>query len=48
MDLLSSHANHSGTTANTTTLDFKIIAEIPKSFRRFEGTARDNLKNKII
>ena len=31
MDLLSSPASHSETTANTPTLDFKIIAEIPKS-----------------
>ena len=48
MDRLSSRASHSGTTANIPTLDFKIIAEISKSFRRFEGTERDNLKNEII
>ena len=48
MYLLSSPASHSGTTANAPSLDFNIIAEIIKSFRRFKGTEINDLKNEII
>ena len=48
MDLLSLPASHSGTTANAPTLDFNIIAEILKYFRRFKGTEINDLKYEII
>ena len=48
IDLLSSPTSHSETKSNSPTPEFNIIAETPTSFRRFERSEKDDLKNEII
>ena len=44
VDLLSSPVSHAEPTANGSTLDFNIIEETSKTFRRFEIIETDDLK----